>query len=62
MLLKNWLSIATLGLGIGCSGSIHLPEGDPEAGREAFVGWSCHTCHLVSQEDLPKPTVDPPVP
>ncbi len=62
MLCRNWLTIGALLGGLGCTGSMYFPEGDPNAGREALVEWSCHTCHQVAQEDFPKPTVDPPVP
>lgn len=33
-----------------------LPTGDVDAGREAFVHYGCHTCHVVQGEDF---VVDP---
>lgn len=30
-----------------------LPEGDPAAGREAFLYMQCHQCHTISGEELP---------
>lgn len=39
-----------------------LPEGDPKAGRVAFVELGCAQCHRVfAVNDLPEPTVQPPV-
>lgn len=41
-----------------------LPEGDVDAGKEAFVALRCYTCHTVNGvNDLPAPseTVDTPV-
>jgi mono/diheme cytochrome c family protein len=40
----------------------HLPAGDPERGRTAFLELKCNTCHKVAGADLPEPTVQPPVP
>lgn len=38
-----------------------LPEGDPVAGREAFLYMQCNQCHTVYGEDLPPvPLADPP--
>ncbi len=38
-----------------------LPEGDIEAGREAFLALQCHQCHTVAGEELPEiPGQDPP--
>jgi hypothetical protein len=40
----------------------HLPEnGDAERGRTAFVSLGCHSCHQVTNVDLPRPTVEPTV-
>jgi mono/diheme cytochrome c family protein len=34
-----------------------LPEGDPEAGRTAFMSLGCTSCHTVAWDrDLPAPT------
>lgn len=30
-----------------------LPEGDPEAGRQAFLYMQCNQCHTIAGEDLP---------
>lgn len=34
------------------SGSFSLPEGDPAAGKQVFVGLQCHSCH--SLPDIPQ--------
>ena len=40
-----------------------LPEGQPEAGREAFVSLGCTSCHTVAwDEDLPAPVPPSPGP
>ena len=39
-----------------------LPEGNAQRGKAAFVAYGCHTCHEVADANLPKPTVQPPVP
>jgi len=57
----------------GCSGSdsdkgykvamLVMPDGHPEAGREAFVSLGCHSCHSVTWDDeMQKPVaaVDAP--
>lgn len=53
----------------GCASGRHSPagfrlaeNGSIERGRQAFVDLKCHTCHEVANTDLPKPTVQPPVP
>jgi hypothetical protein len=33
-----------------------------ERGKAAFVALECNSCHEVSGVDLPRPTVQPPVP
>ncbi len=38
------------------------PDGDAERGKADFVALGCHSCHEVSGMDLPRPTVQPPVP
>jgi len=68
--LSTFLSIAMLlALATACSSGRHssagfrLPDGgDVEKGKAAFVALQCHTCHEVQGVDLPKPTVQPPVP
>lgn len=38
-----------------------LPDGDPEAGREAFLYMQCHQCHTIKGEELPMiPGQEPP--
>ena len=38
-----------------------LPDGDPMAGREAFLYMQCNQCHTISGEELPAvPNADPP--
>ena len=44
------------------SSGFRLPEGNAAKGKAAFVAYGCHTCHEVPGTDLPKPTVQPPVP
>jgi mono/diheme cytochrome c family protein len=58
-----------LALATACSSGRHssagfrLPNGgDVEKGKAAFVALQCYTCHEVQGVDLPKPTVQPPVP
>jgi len=38
------------------------PDGDIERGKVAFVGLGCSDCHQVDGVNLPRPTVQPPVP
>ena len=45
----------------GCQ-QIHIPEGDVEAGRDAFLELDCHACHRVRGEDFPAPVASPPLP
>ena len=45
------------------SAAFHLPaDGDAERGQAAFVTLGCNSCHEVAGVDLPRPTVQPPVP
>jgi sulfur-oxidizing protein SoxX len=44
------------------SSGFHLPEGNAQNGKAVFLAYGCHTCHQVAGVDLPKPTVQPPVP
>lgn len=38
-----------------------LPEGDPMAGRDAFLYMQCHQCHSIEGVELPPlPLSDPP--
>jgi sulfur-oxidizing protein SoxX len=43
--------------------AFHLPsDGDAQRGKAAFVQLGCNSCHEVTGADLPRPTVQPPVP
>lgn len=60
---------ALLSVGAACDSGRHssagfrLPaDGNAERGRQAFVELGCHSCHGVSGVDLPRPTVQPPIP
>jgi len=48
--------------GTHSSNGFRLPDGNIQKGKAAFVAHRCHTCHQVANSDLPKPTVQPPVP
>jgi sulfur-oxidizing protein SoxX len=60
--------LLTLGLAIaGCSPSpksaagFRLPDGDAEAGLEAFLYMQCNQCHTIKGMELPAiPGADPP--
>jgi hypothetical protein len=61
--------VVLLGGTVACDSGQHssagfrLPvNGDIERGKVAFVQLGCNHCHQVSGMDLPKPTVEPPVP
>jgi sulfur-oxidizing protein SoxX len=60
---------ALFAVGVSCesprrsSAGFRLPaDGDAERGRAAFVTLGCSSCHEVSGADLPRPTVQPPIP
>jgi sulfur-oxidizing protein SoxX len=38
------------------------PDGNVERGKTAFLAFGCNSCHEVSGVDLPRPSVQPPVP
>ncbi len=40
----------------------HLPDGNIERGKAAFLALKCDSCHRVAGVDLPAPTVKPAVP
>lgn len=44
------------------SSSLHLPAGDVDRGKTAFVELGCHSCHEVAGANLPAPSVHPAVP
>lgn len=61
-----WFVVAALALGTAaCDFSVkstrrfHLPQGNAENGKAAFVALKCTACHTVAGVDLPKPTVAP---
>lgn len=61
--------VAILGTTLACNAGRHSsagfrlpPDGDAVRGKVAFVAAGCGTCHAVSGVDLPRPTVQPPVP
>lgn len=37
-----------------------LPDGDADAGREAFLYMQCHQCHTIAGEELPEISDQPP--
>ncbi len=41
----------------GSGRGVHLPRGDADRGREAFVDLRCHVCHEVAGFDPPTPIV-----
>jgi hypothetical protein len=65
--------VLALGLGLvflaswACGGrkspiGLRLPDGNPAAGRQAFVDLKCSSCHRVAGVSLPDPVADPIVP
>lgn len=43
------------------STGFRLPDGDPQAGREAFLYMQCHQCHTIEGMELPAiPGQEPP--
>ena len=57
------LGSTSCGSGRYSSSGFRLPaDGSVERGKAAFVAFECHTCHLVPGSDLPRPTIQPPVP
>ena len=62
-----FLLMASLALLTGCDSDpmsevgFRLPEGDPVAGRDAFLYMQCNQCHTIYGEELPTvPLADPP--
>jgi hypothetical protein len=61
-------AFAVLSAGLGGCGrdamserGFSLPDGDPIAGREAFIYMQCNQCHSIVGEELPAiPMADPP--
>lgn len=64
--MARWLLLAAAVLFLvlamaGCasrqsSSGFRLPDGDPDAGQQAFVTLQCNTCHRVSGTNLPETT------
>jgi L-cysteine S-thiosulfotransferase len=46
---------ALLACATGRSSGIHLPQGDADRGRAAFVDLRCHVCHQIDGFDPPTP-------
>jgi len=58
---------ALIGLCAACDSrhspaALHLPAGDVDRGKTAFLDLGCHSCHEVSGADLPAPSVQPAIP
>ncbi len=51
------MCIAVAGCDTGPKSAIgfRLPDGDADAGRQAFIALQCSTCHDVAGEKLPEP-------
>ena len=65
--LLAFAALASLGAACGpgrhSAAAFRLPaDGDVERGRITFVALGCNSCHEVTGEDLPRPTVQPAVP
>jgi L-cysteine S-thiosulfotransferase len=39
-----------------------LPQGDPAAGRQAFLDLRCWSCHEIYGDDMPPPVATPKMP
>lgn len=66
---KLLLVVVLLSGAVACDSGRHssagfrLPaDGNVERGKAAFVALGCHQCHEVPGTDLPRPTIQPPVP
>jgi L-cysteine S-thiosulfotransferase len=66
---KWFAAVGALAATTACSAGRHssagfrLPaDGDVDRGKAAFQDLGCHQCHQVSGADLPRPTIQPPVP
>ncbi len=54
---------AACGSGRTSPSAFRLPaDGNIERGKTAFLALGCNSCHEVSGVDLPRPSVQPPVP
>ncbi len=64
-LLATMVAIGLWGCGTdrhSASGFRLPPDGNAERGKQAFLALGCHNCHAVIGTDLPRPTIQPPVP
>lgn len=64
-----WVAVAVAALllaacesGRHASAGFRLAAGDAARGKQAFLDMECYTCHEVAGSDLPRPSVQPPVP
>ena len=66
--MKTGIGIALVAFGLlaaGCDSNLksghrlHLPQGNAENGKAAFIVLKCVECHSVVGVDLPKPTAAP---
>jgi len=65
LLILAGLALASAACNSGrySAAAFHLPpDGNAERGKAAFVALECNSCHEVLGADLPRPTVQPPVP
>lgn len=51
------LLLAACGRQVDSPQGFRLPDGDPVAGREAFVTMGCVQCHTVVGDSLPEPEI-----
>jgi hypothetical protein len=51
------LLLAGCGPGVKSTRRFHLPQGNAEKGRAAFIALNCTACHTVNGVELPRPTV-----
>ncbi|MCE5306389.1 MAG: cytochrome c [Acidobacteriales bacterium] len=62
-------AVLLLGIATACNQGRHSPSGfrlpaggNVERGKAVFLELQCHSCHEVPGTDVPRPTVQPPVP
>lgn len=53
------LVLAGCGRNVKSTTAFHLPPGDAELGRVAFLALKCHACHTVKGVELPAPVIAP---
>jgi len=54
VMLLGILVLAGCQRGPTSAAGFRLPDGDPEAGRAAFVDLQCYNCHTVTNETFPR--------